>query len=84
MREWRRLSILQADLLTANLRIRDDLISLEVFLVHIDGGDLAVFIGGIVVYAARGIAAGGIDRDFRLVLNHYTAAYVRYACQNVE
>ena len=51
-------------------------ISIQVFPVHIDGGDPAVFIGRIVIDPACGVAAGGIDGDFRFALYQHAAAHV--------
>ncbi len=72
------------DLLSENQRIGKKGLRFQVFLVHVDVGNLPVFIGGIVVHAARSIAAGGIDGDLRTVVHHHASAHMGDACKDME
>ena len=42
--------------------------ALQIGAVHIYGGNLRVAVGGVVVDAAGGIAAGGINCNFKFFL----------------
>ena len=45
-------------------------------MMHIHGGDAAVFIGGVVINALVRIAAAGIEGHLRLaVIQQYTASW---------
>ena len=48
--------------------------SVEVFVVHVNGVDLVVVIGRVVVDALRRVAAGGVDGNLILVLSDLAAA----------
>lgn len=59
--------------------------ALQIGAVHIYGGNLRVAVGGVVVDAAGGIAAGGINSDLILAGGHLTAAaYLLHAAKDVE
>lgn len=59
--------------------------ALQIGAVHIYGGNLRVAVGGVVVDAAGGIAAGGINSDLILAGGHLTAAaYLLHGAENVE
>ena len=77
------LFILHAYLLPADQRIGRQSVRVQIFFAHVNGSDLPVFIGGIVIHTAGG-AAGGIDGDLRLVFNDHAAAGMRNASQNME
>ena len=52
------------NLLADNQGVRCDFCTVKVFAVHIHSGNLAVFIGGVVVDSFAGIAAAGIAGVF--------------------
>ena len=56
----------------------------EVGAVQVDGGDLAVFVGRVVINAARGIAAGRVLRDLVSVPDRAAAADLLDRAENVE
>ena len=59
--------------------------ALQIGAVHIYGGNLRVAVGGVVVDAAGGIAAGGINSDLILAGGHLTAAaHLLHAAKDVE
>ena len=59
--------------------------ALQIGAVHIYGGNLWVAVGGVVVDAAGGIAAGGINSDLILAGGHLTAAaHLLHAAKDVE
>ena len=59
--------------------------ALQIGAVHIYGGNLRVAVGGIVVDAEGGIAAGGINSDLILAGGHLTAAaHLLHAAKDVE
>ena len=64
--------ILPADLLTGYERVADELRAVEIDLVHIDRGDLAVFVGGVIIDTPVGVAAARVNRVFKRVT--YSAA----------
>ena len=55
-------------------RIMGEGAALQIGAVHIYGGNLRVAVGGVVVDAAGGIAAGGIKSDLIFSLSYFAAA----------
>ena len=68
--------LLHPDLLILHQWISNQLLAIQIFLMHVDGGDLVVLVGGIVVDAFVCVAAGGIKGDFIAVVS-YDAATTR-------
>ena len=66
--------VLEVDLLALDERIGNQLFGIEVFLIHINGGNLRILVGRVVVNAARRVAAGGVNRDLVLSVRHLAAA----------
>ena len=62
------------DLLLRDQRVTNQCGAVQVLAVHIYGGDLPVFVGGVIVNAARGVAAGGVQGDLILPIAYFTAA----------
>ena len=67
-------SILLKDPRRLNHGVADELVGIEVLSVHIHSGNLAVFVGRIVIDAAGRVAAAGIERNFILAAVQLTAA----------
>ena len=57
-------SILICDLLLFDQRIYTQAVSFQIFPVHIHGGNLTVFVGGIIINSSGSIAAAGIACKF--------------------
>ena len=77
--------ILHPDLLTLNQRITCKILTVQIFLMHIHAGNLAVFIGGIIVNTFVCVAAGSINRNLILIVSHVdTASLLVYGTQDVE
>ena len=55
-------------------RVAAKFASVEVFVVHVDGVDLVIVVGRVVVDALRCVAAGGVNRDFVSTVAYHTAA----------
>jgi len=72
------------DLLFPDQREREKSLRVQIFPVHVDRCDLAVFVGRIAVDSPSGIAAGGINRDLWPDANKHAAAHMRDALQNME
>ena len=77
-------SVLHQDVLLGQKGIRNRITSVEVLFEHVDGGDSAVFVGGVVVDAAFCIAAGGVDRGDGAFVCLDAAADMTYAGKNME
>ena len=78
-------SILPADLLPGHQRIADQSAALQVFPVQVHGGDLAVFVGGVVVNAPVGIAAAGVNGDLvPAVPGAHAAPGMGHGAQNMK
>ena len=67
-------SILYKDLREFTQGIGDQRFDIQVFMMHIHGGDAAVFVGGVVIDALVRVAATGIQSNFRLAVSHHHAA----------
>ena len=59
-------SVLHGNLLALHQRIAGQLAAVQIFPVHIHGGNLVVAVGGVVVNALVGVAAAGVKGDFVL------------------
>ena len=60
-------SVLITDLLVLDGLVGDEAISIQILPVHIQGGDLVVVVGGVVIDALGHVAAAGIQGDLVLV-----------------
>lgn len=67
-------SVLQRNLFALHQRIADQPVPIKVFPVHIDGSDLVVAVGRIVVNALVSVAAACVERDLVLAAVQLTAA----------
>ena len=78
-------SVLHGNLLALHQRIAGQLAAVQIFPVHIHGGNLVVAVGGVVVNALVGVAAAGVKGDFVLAAVQLTAAALLLdRMQNVE
>ena len=57
---------------------------IQILVVQVNGADLAIFIGGVVVNTCTRIAAGGIDRFFKMVSHFDTAFLLGDGSQNMK
>lgn len=64
------------DLLALDERVGDELIGIQIFLIHIDGGNLGILVSGVIVNAAVHVAAGGVDGVLVLVPAQVDAAFL--------
>ena len=62
------------NLLSGDQRITQEGSALQILWVHLDGADLAVGVGGVVIRAAVGAAAGGIAGKFIAAILQSAAA----------
>ena len=67
-------SVLQRNLFALHQRIADQPVPVKVFPVHIDGSDLVVAVGRVVVNASVSVAAACVERDLVLAAVQLTAA----------
>ena len=59
--------------------------SVQIFVVHVYGRNLVVFVGCVVVDSFGGVAAGGVDGDFIFSFCYFAAASLLvYGAENVE
>ncbi len=79
------LSIHIPDLFPRHRLIADELVSVQIFPVHIHGGDLVVIVGGVVVNPLAYIATAGVEGDLIfLFLQTAQSPLLVYAAENVE
>ena len=55
-------------------RVAAKFASVEILTVHVNGVDLVIVVGRVVVDALRCVAAGGVNRDLILVFSDLAAA----------
>ena len=78
-------SVLQRNLFALHQRIADQPVPVKVFPVHIDGSDLVVAVGRVVVNALVGVAAACVERDLVLAAVQLTAAALLFdSVEDVE
>ena len=70
------------DLLTGNQWIGYRNSSIQILPVHIHSSNLAVFVGGVIIYAFICVAAAGIEGEFIFVLPD--AGKPPWLCNTVE
>ena len=72
------------NLLVIYERIADELIAVEIFTVHIHGGDLPILIGGVIIDATIEVTARRVSGDLPTVLDGTTSARLRDGVENVK
>ena len=73
------------NLLLSDERIRDQILCVKIFVMHIDGRDLAIVIGAVVIDALIHVAAGGVDCDFIFAFAQVAAAALLFnGAQDME
>ena len=77
-------SVFPADLLFGHQREADQLLPFQVAAMHINSGDLAVFVGGIIIDTLVRIAAGSVNGDFQTMVNFTGTAGLVDRIENVE
>lgn len=78
------LFVFHSDLLTLHQRIADQFIGIQIGTMKFYAGNLAVFIGGVIVNALCGIAAAGIYGLFVEIANLHTALLLGNRTENVK
>lgn len=76
--------VFHQDLLTFYQGIVYQLVRVQIDAVQTDSGDLAVFVGGVIVDALCGVAAAGIDCFFIKLSYLYAALLLCYGSQNMK
>ena len=76
--------VFHQDLLTFYQGIVYQFVRVQIDAVQTDSGDLAVFVGGVIVDALCGVAAAGIDCFFIHLTHMDTALCLGNASQNVK
>ena len=76
--------VFHADLLTCHKSITEKPIRIQICSIQPHTGDLAVFIGGVIVYAFCCVAAAGVDSFFVKLSDFYAALLLGNGTQNVK
>lgn len=73
------------NLLLSDERIRDQILCVKIFVMHINGRDLAIVIGAVVIDALIHVAAGGVDCDLIFAFAQVAAAALLFnGAQDME
>ena len=76
------MSILEVDMLSGNYRVAYKQGGVKLLPVHINGAYLVIVVGGVVIHARVGVAAGGVERQLAgAVLQHAAAPLLRRRAQ---
>ena len=65
-------------------RVLDGCVVIQILVVHIYTGDLAIFIGGVVIYACIRVAAAGVYGFFKSVPDSDATLLLRNRAQNMK
>ena len=79
------LSVLQEKTLVTYQRIGHQFLAFQILPAHVYSGDLSVFIGGVIIDALPGVAAGGIGGKLVcFILQTDAAALLRHRRENLR
>ena len=67
-------SVLVIDMLSGDNGESYKRVFLKVGFVHINSGDLVIFIGGVIINSFIGVAAGGVKGNLKFSFAHIAAA----------